>query len=69
MRAHLIIEADPARVGSIIAQYKVLKDLFENQWAHLIAWNPRTKEFMGYTRDGVWQSLEPREGAGACGLV
>jgi len=69
MRAHLIIEADPARVGSIIAQYKVLKDLFENQWAHLIAWNPRTGEFMGYTRDGVWQSLEPREGAGACGFV
>jgi hypothetical protein len=69
MRVHLIIEADPARVGSIIAQYKVLKDLFENQWAHLIAWNPRTGAFMGYTRDGVWQSLEPRECAGACGLV
>jgi uncharacterized protein YbcC (UPF0753/DUF2309 family) len=69
MRAHLVIEADPARVGSIIAQYKVLKDLFENQWAHLIAWNPQTGDFLGYTRDGVWQSLEPREGAGACGLV
>ncbi|KRT67999.1 MAG: hypothetical protein XU15_C0034G0004 [candidate division NC10 bacterium CSP1-5] len=69
MRAHLVIEADPARVRSIIAQYKVLKDLFENQWAHLIAWNPQTGDFLGYTRDGVWQSLEPREGAGACGLV
>jgi uncharacterized protein YbcC (UPF0753/DUF2309 family) len=69
MRAHLIIEADPARVGSVIAQYKVLKDLFENQWAHLIAWNPRTRDFLGYTRDGVWQSLEPREGEGARDLV
>lgn len=69
MRAHLIIEADPARVGSVIAQYKVLKDLFENQWAHLIAWNPRTGDFLGYTRDGVWQSLEPREGAGTRDIV
>ena len=69
MRAHLIIEADPARVGSVIAQYKVLKDLFENQWAHLITWNPRTGDFLGYTRDGAWQSLEPRGGAGARDLV
>ncbi|MGH7381435.1 MAG: DUF2309 domain-containing protein [Candidatus Methylomirabilales bacterium] len=68
MRPHLIIEAEPARVSSIIAQYKVLKDLFENEWAHLIAWNPQTGDFLGYTRDGVWQSLGPREGAGASGL-
>ncbi|MGH7423389.1 MAG: putative inorganic carbon transporter subunit DabA, partial [Candidatus Methylomirabilales bacterium] len=54
MRPHLIIEAEPARVSSIIAQYKVLKDLFENEWAHLIAWNPQTGDFLGYTRDGVW---------------
>jgi uncharacterized protein YbcC (UPF0753/DUF2309 family) len=58
MRAHLIIEAEPARVSAIIKQYKVLKDLFENQWAHLITWNPETGEFMGYTRDGAWQRLE-----------
>jgi hypothetical protein len=64
MRAHLIIEADPVRVGSIIAQYKVLKDLFENQWAHLITWNPETGDFLGYTRDGVWQRLEPNGGPG-----
>ncbi|MGH7433879.1 MAG: putative inorganic carbon transporter subunit DabA, partial [Candidatus Methylomirabilales bacterium] len=69
MRAHVIVEADPARVRSVIEQYKVLKDLFENQWAHLIAWNPRTGEFMGYTRDGVWQRLEARGGVGTCGLV
>jgi hypothetical protein len=62
MRAHLIIEAEPARVSSIIKQYKVLKDLFENQWAHLITWDPETGEFMGYTRDGVWQRIEPSEG-------
>jgi hypothetical protein len=49
-------------VSSIIKQYKVLKDLFENQWAHLITWDPETGEFMGYTRDGVWQRIEPSEG-------
>jgi hypothetical protein len=65
MRAQLIIEADQARVASVIAQYKVLKDLFENQWAHLITWNPETGDFLGYTRDGVWQRLESKEGADA----
>jgi hypothetical protein len=68
MRAHLIIEADPVRVRSVIQQYKVLKDLFENQWAHLIAWNPRTGDFLGYTRDGVWQRLEAGGGGGSGGL-
>ncbi len=62
MRVHLIIEAHPARVSSIIERYKVLKDLFENQWAHLIAWVPGTRKFMRYQPGGRWETLSPGTG-------
>lgn len=57
MRAHLLIEAHPARVSSITERYKVLKDLFDNQWAHLMVWVPGTREFMRYQPGGRWEAL------------
>lgn len=57
MRVHLLVEARPGKVASIIAQHKVLENIFRNQWSHLIAWDPETKQFMRYRPDGSWETL------------
>jgi len=57
MRAQIIVEARPARLVSIVEQNKVLENLFKNQWAHLIAWEPETRGFLGYRPDGTWETL------------
>jgi uncharacterized protein YbcC (UPF0753/DUF2309 family) len=58
MRVQVIVESQPAKVASIIERHKVLENLFENQWAHLIAWDPDTGQFMRYLPDGVWENLQ-----------
>ena len=62
MRAQIIVDADPARVASIVARHRVLENVFKNQWAHLIAWHPTTGEFMRYRADGTWETLQSGEG-------
>jgi hypothetical protein len=57
MRVQVIVEANPARVGAIVERHKVLENVFRNQWAHLIAWNPDTRRFSGYQPDGTWEPL------------
>jgi uncharacterized protein YbcC (UPF0753/DUF2309 family) len=58
MRVQVIVESHAAKVSSIVERHKVLKNLFENQWAHLIAWDPDTGQFMRYLPDGVWENLQ-----------
>jgi uncharacterized protein YbcC (UPF0753/DUF2309 family) len=57
MRAHIIVESQPAKVASIVLRHRVLEHLFKNRWAHLIAWDPATRQFLGYQPDGSWETL------------
>jgi len=57
MRPHIMVESQPAKVASIIERHKVLENLFKNQWAHLIAWDPESRQFMRYQADGTWETL------------
>lgn len=57
MRVQVIVEARPGRVGAIVERHKVLENVFRNQWAHLIAWDPETGRFAGYRSDGTWEEL------------
>ena len=57
MRAHVIVESPPAKVASIVERHKVLENLFKNRWAHLIAWDPARRQFLGYQPDGSWETL------------
>jgi len=57
MRVQIIVEAQRERVGAIVGRHKVLENVFKNQWAHLIAWDPEAGRFAGYRPDGTWESL------------
>jgi hypothetical protein len=57
MRAQVIVESHPAKVASIIERHKTLENIFKNQWAHLIARDPETREFLAYLPDGTWEHL------------
>jgi hypothetical protein len=57
MRVQVIVEAHPGRVGAIVERHKVLENVFRNQWAHLIAWDPETRRFTAYRPDGTWEPL------------
>lgn len=62
MRVQVIVQSHPARVGAIIERHTVLANVFKNQWAHLIAWDPETGHFLGYQPDGRWETLHPAKG-------
>jgi uncharacterized protein YbcC (UPF0753/DUF2309 family) len=62
MRSHIIVESQPAKVASIVERHRALENLFKNQWAHLIAWDPATRQFLGYQPDGKWETLSIEEG-------
>jgi uncharacterized protein YbcC (UPF0753/DUF2309 family) len=62
MRVQIIVESDPAKVGAIVERHKVLENVFKNQWAHLIAWDPETRDFLRYQPDGTWEALSGEEG-------
>jgi hypothetical protein len=57
MRVQVIVEARPGLVGAIVERHKVLENVFRNQWAHLIAWDPESGQFAGYRPDGTWEQL------------
>jgi uncharacterized protein YbcC (UPF0753/DUF2309 family) len=59
MRVQVIVQSHPARVGAIIERHTVLANVFKNQWAHLIAWDSETGQFLGYQPDGRWETLHP----------
>jgi uncharacterized protein YbcC (UPF0753/DUF2309 family) len=61
MRVQIMIESSPAKVASIVERHKVLENLFKHQWAHLIAWDPETREFLAYLPDGTWEILATGE--------
>lgn len=65
MRVQVIVEAPPARVGAIVERHKVLDDVFKNQWAHLIAWDPEAGRFAGYRPDGTWERLPVGDDSGS----
>jgi uncharacterized protein len=67
MRVQVIVEAHPARVGAIVQRHKILENVFGNQWAHLIAWDPETERFAGYQPDGTWEPLAPGHTQGVPG--
>jgi uncharacterized protein YbcC (UPF0753/DUF2309 family) len=61
MRVQIIIESSPAKVAPIVERHAVLGNLFKNQWAHLITWDPETREFLAYLPDGTWEILATGE--------
>jgi uncharacterized protein YbcC (UPF0753/DUF2309 family) len=61
MRAQIVVESHPAKVASIVGRNKTLENVFKHQWAHLIAWYPGTKQFIGYQSDGSWKTLRAGE--------
>jgi hypothetical protein len=63
MRVQVIVEARPGRVGAIVERHKVLENVFRNQWAHLIAWDPETRRLAGYRPDGTWEPLAAGNGS------
>jgi uncharacterized protein YbcC (UPF0753/DUF2309 family) len=63
MRVQIMIESSPAKVASIVERHKVLENLFKHQWAHLIAWDPETREFTGYRPDGTWETVYAGHGS------
>ncbi len=65
MRVQVIVEAHPARVGAIVERHKVLENVFRNQWAHLIVWDPETRRFAGFRPDGTWEPLPAGNGSGS----
>ncbi len=64
MRVQVIVEAPPARVGAIVERHKVLENVFKNQWAHLVAWEPEAGRLAGYLPDGTWEPLPVGYGPG-----
>jgi hypothetical protein len=62
VRLHIIVEAPPEKIAPIIQRYEQLRAMFNNQWAHLIAWDPETGQFLGYQPDGRWETLHPGKG-------
>jgi uncharacterized protein YbcC (UPF0753/DUF2309 family) len=63
MRVQIIVEAQRERVGAIVGRHKVLENVFKNQWAHLIAWDPEAGRFAGYRPDGTWEPLAAGNGS------
>lgn len=61
MRAQIIVESHPAKVASIVERNKTLENVFKNHWAHLIAWDPATRQLVGYQMDGTWKTLQAGE--------
>lgn len=57
MRLLAIIEAPQARIQAIIHKHTLLQHLFHNQWMHLIAWDPDSKNFSRYLRDSTWEPV------------
>jgi uncharacterized protein YbcC (UPF0753/DUF2309 family) len=62
MRLHIIVESLPEKIITIIQRHRHLREMFNNQWAHLIACDPETGQFLGYHPDGKWETLHPGEG-------
>jgi uncharacterized protein YbcC (UPF0753/DUF2309 family) len=61
MRAQIIVESHPAKVASIVERNKTLENVFKNHWAHLIAWDPATRQLVGYQMDGTWKTFQAGE--------
>jgi uncharacterized protein YbcC (UPF0753/DUF2309 family) len=64
MRVQVIVEAPAPRVGAIVERHKVLENVFKNQWAHLVAWEPEAGQLAGYLPDGTWEPLPVGYGPG-----
>jgi uncharacterized protein YbcC (UPF0753/DUF2309 family) len=62
MRLHIIVDALPEKIAPIIERYGPLRALFNNQWAHLIAWDSTTGRFMRYQPEGTWETLPVEKG-------
>ncbi len=59
LRLLAIIEAPLARIEAIIRRHQILQHFFNNQWVHLVALDPRTREFSRYGPGGGWVRWSP----------
>lgn len=57
MRLLAIIEAPPARIGSIIQKHTLLQHILHNQWMNLLALDPDSKNFSRYLTDATWETV------------
>ena len=57
MRLLAIIEAPMDRISSAIGKHTLLQHLLHNQWIHLVAVDPATREFHRYNPDSTWEPL------------
>ncbi|MEE2707732.1 MAG: DUF2309 domain-containing protein [Planctomycetota bacterium] len=56
VRLLAIIEAPMSRISGVIEKHTLLQHLFHNQWVHLVAVDPTTREFHRYRPDSTWEA-------------
>jgi len=57
MRLSVIIEAPQAQILGIIQRHPVLQRIYNNQWVHLTARDPRTGDWHRYRPGGQWEQV------------
>ena len=57
MRLLAVIEAPTSRIAAVIQKHALLQHLFHNEWIHLVALDPATREFHRYHTDATWHRV------------
>jgi uncharacterized protein YbcC (UPF0753/DUF2309 family) len=57
LRLTVIIQAPISRIGEIIQRHTILQYFVNNQWIHLVALNPQSREFHQYVPGGTWKAF------------
>ena len=58
MRLFVIIEAPLKMIVAIISRHTLLQRLTRNQWLHIVALEPETKEFFLFQSPNEWQPIQ-----------
>ena len=58
LRLTVIIQAPISRIMEIIQRHTILQYFVNNQWIHLLALDPESREFQQYIPGGTWKPLE-----------
>jgi uncharacterized protein YbcC (UPF0753/DUF2309 family) len=58
MRLLTLIEAPRSRIHRIIRGHRLLRNLYDNEWVHLVALDPEAGTFYRYVPERGWSALE-----------
>lgn len=58
MRLFVIIEAPLKMIVTIVSRHNLLQRLTRNQWLHIVALDPETKEFFLFQSPNEWQPIQ-----------